>query len=168
MIHLFPRIERYIIEQKRQHFFSVLLDELAKPPCAIDDKLGQNQHWVRPDIESASIAFSTLSLSVYPTFHGKNLHFWYSFWQVGQELRAGVILEGETQTAPMVEGKDEISHLFPDVQTERHDRDGRVMYQWTLKQPGFFDEWIHRENVIFNIRHLHFRMCRIIHDGTKE
>lgn len=165
---LFPALDMRLLNRKRMHMFKEMLHQVSRGPSDIDRMMKQDQYWRPPETDGVIIdPEGCLVFHVRPKFHEKeDLHYWYSIWQVGSALKVGVILEGETVTAPMLEGQNEIETMFHDVKTELHDRDGSVMYQWSWEVPALYTSWVAREKYVQNLRHLYFRMCRIVHDGT--
>lgn len=165
---IIPFLEVQMVKAKRLHFFKAIVSELMQVPDEVDKIMGQTEYWCAPRVEELILTDHTLIVHVYPEFHGRKMHFFYSIYQIGDMLRVGIILDNDIETAPLLEGQNEIDHLWHEVSPEVQDRNGSVMYQWSFQVSNFFDSWVRREYFARGVRHCHFRMLRIIHDGTQE
>lgn len=167
-IWLLPVFEKFLLRAKRKDFFDAILWAISMPPGEIDKKMGQDINFFPPSKDGLVIdpIMGNLIMHVYPTFHGKEYHYWYSIWQIGLSLKIGVVLEGDLKIAPIMEGQNEIEKIWGKTFPEVHDRDGSSMYQWSFEDKDLFVNWINRERFILGMRHCHFRMLRILSDGT--
>lgn len=129
--------------------------------------MGQADTFVMPTRDGMIFDWGeSLVIHTFPEFHGRKQHMWYSIYQMGEQLRIGILLDGEAAKAPVIEGQNEIEKLWPDVLATCRDRAGVVMYEWEWQIPNFYKSWVHRERFAVGMRHVHFRMCRIIFDGV--
>lgn len=163
---LFPVLSRLGHRRHREHFFRTMIRDAMREPGEVDRLFGQHETWRRPSLEGVTIDGQSMIVRIETDFHDSIQQFWYSIWQCGDFIKIGVVLSGSLVHAPILEGQDEISRMFSDAPTEMQDRAGSVLYQWGWEVPGLYKDWGRQEHFIGLFRHLHFRICRIIHDGT--
>ena len=164
IFNFLPELEHAYVKVKRRHFFNTIIKQMNGKPTLIDIMFGQDKFFC-PPVDIVMIDECVI-LHVYPDFHGKQYHFYYSIYQIGSQLKIAVFLDGDASTAPIFEGQNEIEKLWFDVLPEAQERNGVLMYQWNFVVPTFFDSWKDRERFAVGMRHMHFRMLRIVHDGT--
>lgn len=167
LLKLFPALDRYCARRARHHFFRAIARELCVPPRTIDHTFGHAQYYHSPKIESFGPEDDSLVAQVNPVFHDKQCRLFYSIWVVGDFIRIGAVMDHESALAPLLEGQQEINRLWPNKVPETHDRDGSLMYQWSFEVPGLLDRWTARATFVAGVRHMHFRLLRILHDGIQ-
>lgn len=167
LLRLFPALDRHCARKARHHFFQQIALELCTPPRPIDHSFGHAKYYHRPTMDPFRFGDSSLVAHVNPTFHGRQVTLFYSIWVTGDFIRIGAIMDNQAALAPLVEGQQEINHIWPDKIPETQDRDGLLMYQWSFEIRGLLDRWTARDALVDGIRHMHFRLLRILHDGLQ-
>ncbi len=167
LLKLFPQLDQLCTLRARHHFFQQVRMELCTPPRAVDRQFGHDQYYRPVEVAPFDLHSSSLLATVNPEFHGKQCRLFYSIWLTGDYIRIGALMDNEAALAPLMEGQLEINHIWPNKAPETQDRDGMLMYQWSFEIPGLLDRWSAREFLVEGIRHMHFRLMRILHDGLK-
>lgn len=165
LLKLLPGLDRYAAMRTRHHFFQCIADNLTRPPGAIDLQFGHAKFYQPCVVQAFGLEDNSLIVQVNPTVHGKKCTLFYSIWVTGDFIRIGVVMDNEAALAPVLEGQQEINHIWPDKVPETQDRDGSLMYQWSFEVPGLLERWTARDLFVDGIRHMHFRILRILHDG---
>lgn len=168
LLRLFPALDRFCVGRARHHFFQQVAHELSTPPRPVDHTFGHAQYYRPVAVQPFAPEDSSLLVQVNPTFHGKQCQLFYSIWVTGDLIRIGAVMDNEAALAPLMEGQQEINHIWPAQSPETQDRDGLLMYQWSFEIPGLLDRWSARAALVDGIRHMHFRLMRILHDGLQQ
>lgn len=167
LLKLFPALDRYCVLKARHHFFKRIAEHVCAAPFDIDHTFGHAQYFHKPTVTPFGLHDNSLLMTVDPVFHGKPCKLFYSLWVTGDIIRIGAVMDNETALAPILEGQQEINRIWPGQVPETQDRDGSLMYQWSFDVPGLLDRWSAREMFVDGMRHMHFRLLRIIHDGLQ-
>lgn len=165
---MLPFVDKYVVWLKRRDFFHGIIKAMSMPPGDIDRIMGQDNAFFPPSDQGMIIdaRMGNLVVHCYPQFHGREFHFWYSLYQIGATFKIGILLDRELAAAPILEGQGEIERLWPPALPDVQNRDGSTMYQWEFNVPHLYDSWSERETFVLGMRHCHFRMLRILRDGT--
>lgn len=166
-MRLFPQLDQYCALRARYHFFRQLAANLSAPPRPIDDTFGNTQYYQPARVRPFALEDNSLLVDVNPVIHGKQCALFYSIWVAGDFIRIGAVMDNETALAPVLEGQQEINRIWPDKAPETQDRDGSLMYQWAFEVPGLLDRWTARDVFVDGVRHMHFRLLRILNDGLE-
>jgi len=54
---------------------------------------------------------------------------------------------------------------FWDNEPKQFIRGDKMFYEWEFNVPNFYDSYLTQERYILGIRHMHFRVMRIVHDA---
>lgn len=161
------RKQKEQLRSLRDAFFSDIIEAVDLRPTDVDRLAGHDKYWA-PSSATNLIkdpALGALNICVETVFHQKKVEYNYAINQVGTVLRIGLLLDGEAQIAPLVEGTFEIHKLWPGTEPLRLSREGQVLYEWTFEVPELYESWLMQERFILGMRHFHFRVLRILHDG---
>lgn len=165
-------MEKEILMKKRTEFFSEILKQLHKAPARIDKVLQQDQYYVAPDQENTfyDCENGDIAICISGTFHKKEFNVYYSIWQIGDILRIGVVIyDEELHGAFGSDTHNEVFHLWGPKHEPRIDvSHGCVFYDWEFEVPGLYDSYLNQEKFILGLRHMHFRVMRIIHDECQR
>lgn len=166
LLKFFPALDRYCARRARYDFFQEIAKDLLDPPRPIDHTFGHAKYYHKPEIAPFGPDDNSLLATVDPVFHGKQCRLFYSIWVTGDFIRIGAVMDNTSALAPLLEGQQEINRIWPDKVPETQDRDGSLMYQWSFEVPGLLERWTARHAFVDGIRHMHFRLLRILHDGV--
>lgn len=161
--------QRNKVRKGRARFFNMILDSVSHPPRLIDDIMAQTAFFfpcssegMINDPEQGNLVFH-----IKPTFHENSYDYAYSIYQIGDLLKIGLLLGNGLDQAPLLDWNREISDLWWGLQPEKLDRSDITLYEWTFLVPELYNSWVLQERFILGIRHIHFRVLRIIHDYAK-
>lgn len=149
----------------RNDFFQETLSALLTPPGPIDEALDQRQYYF-PPAEALSIQDVPLGdflVVIDPSFFGQKWPLSYSMWQIGEQLKIAVILEGPGEQAPAWDPA-EFSDLWGDQagHPKTLTRGNKSFYEWTFQVPGFHSNYAMRERFSLGMRHMHFRALKVL------
>lgn len=153
---------------KRKEFFEEILNTIRKPPGKIDHILEQSQYYFPPN-ETKSFYDETagdFAICIDGKFYNKDFSIYYSLWQLGNILRIGVKIEDEElQGAFASDSHNEVFYIWGVKNDPRIDvAHGAVFYDWEFETPDLYNSYREQERFVLGVRHMHFRVMRIIHD----
>lgn len=152
----------------RAQFFKAILDKFRDAPNEMDRFLNQEKYYIKPlDKEIYSnVEYGDLIIPVEGEFFGYPFKIWYSLWHIGERVKVGIMLkEMPLQEALSGDHYKEINLIWGQNITPNVDGAHSVLlYEWEFECPNFFESFVFQEKFILGMRHMHFRVMRIVHD----
>jgi hypothetical protein len=154
----------------REEFFNMILMSIIRPPGEIDYLMGQGEFFFphAPEGLINDAEMGNLVFRVKPEFYGKTFDYAFSIYLTGEKLKIGLLLSGGLDQAPLLDWNREISELWWGEPPEKLDRAEITLYEWMFQVPDLYKSWALQEQFILGLRHVHFRVLRIIHDYCKD
>lgn len=160
-------MDRNEIFNLREDFFNEIVANISRPPAKIDKILNQDRYYFAP-ISSETLIDAhngDLALSFAGQFHQKKFSIMYTFWQIGQRFRIGIALgDEELQDMFELDAHNEIDSIWDDNRATVEVEHGYVFYDWVFDTPDLYSCYLHQEKFVQGIRHMHFRVMKVIHD----
>ena len=158
--------QREQVTAARARFFEEVHASCAQEAGEIDVMMGQDDVIrgvvaLRPSIDAR---MGTLMMSVETDFFGQRHEYSYSLFQLGNQLKIGVLLSGGLEQAPLVDSHMELTSLWPGVEATAHSRAGAVLYDWSFEVAGLYEHWLAQERFVLGMRHFHVRFLRVVRD----
>lgn len=158
-------LTKEMAHQARADFFQETMAALRTPPQPIDEALDQRQYYF-PPAEALCIQDTSLGdflVVIDPVFFGQKWPLSYSMWQIGEQLKIAVILEGPGEHAPAWDPL-EFNDLWGDQAGPpvALNRGSKIFYEWTFQLPGFHSNYAMRERFSLGMRHMHFRALKVL------
>lgn len=152
----------------RKNFFTEIITIISKEPTNMDKFLNQERYYVAPLANEIyqNVEFGDLVIPIQGNFYGNEFKLWYSLWHIGERIKVGIALkEINLQEAVNLNYNKEISMLWGNDITPNADvaRD-MLLYDWEFLCPNFYTSYMHQEKFILGMRHMHFRLMKIISD----
>jgi hypothetical protein len=149
--------------ESREEFFKDVAKHLAAAPKPIDEKLEQVKFYFQPQEESLimDVEYGDFYIEINPFFAGKQWPLAYSMWQIGDELRIAIILEGASELAPTCDSA-EFAGLWSEAPMHIMARGAKTFLEWRFVVPGFHLDYSAREKYSLGMRHMHFRALKAI------
>lgn len=161
-------MEKEILIAKRKQFFDNILEVLKKPPSSIDMILQQDKYYVAPNLTKLTSVPESGDLAIFINgkFHEKEFNIYYTIWQLGDILKIGVaIYDQDLHGAFASDHHNEVFYIWGNKNDPRIDvAHGCVFYDWEFEVKELYDNYRNQERFILGVRHMHFRVMRIIHD----
>ena len=162
---------REVLVAKRKVFFDMILENINRPPIKIDKVLGQDVYYHQPDAEKTFYEEITgdMAICTRAKFFGKEFEIYYSLWQMGEYMKVGIALaDPEVQGALINDTHNEAHFIWGKEIEPRIDvAHGAVLYEWEFHEPNLYDDFKKMERYILGVRHMHFRVLRILYDECK-
>lgn len=151
----------------RTNFFQDIIDNISRSPQKIDKILNQDTYYTNPinsDILNDPVN-GDLAIPFKGIFHDKKFEIMYTFWQIGLKFRIGIALHDETlQDMFELDAHNEIEAIWDGNRPTVEASHGYLFYDWVFDTPDLYDTYLQQERFIQGIRHMHFRVMKIIHD----
>jgi len=157
---------------KRKIFFDSIIGNIKRPPSEIDEVLQQDKYYIAP-IENKTMSDpenGDLAIFINGKFHEKEFNIYYTVWQLGDILKVGVaIYDEDLHGAFASDHHNEVFYIWGNKNDPRIDvAHGCVFYDWEFAVKDLYDNYRNQERYILGVRHMHFRVMRIIHDECKR
>ncbi|NCP98105.1 hypothetical protein GW796_07270 [archaeon] len=157
---------------KREVFFQQIIEHINRPPSKIDIVLNQDKYYILPDMSNTFVnsEYGDMIININGSFFDKNFNVFYSFWQLSDTLKIGIAInDDELQGAFASDSHNEVYSIWgskndPTIDIAR----GRVFYDWEFDVPHLYDSYKQQERFILGVKHMHFRVMRIIHDECQR
>lgn len=157
---------------KRKEFFEEILTHLQRAPTKVDELLSQDKYHIYPDMENtlSNPEYGDVAISIKGEFFGQKFNVYYTLWQLGDILKIGVALyDEEIQGAFTSDSHNEVFYIWGNKNDPRIDvAHGCVFYDWEFDVPNLYNNYKHQERFILGVRHMHFRVMRIIYDECER
>ncbi len=166
-------MEKSLILEKRKEFFEDIVKNLSRDLGPFDKFWGHDKYYkpIDPKGVVMDAVNGELICEVKGDFHGKKFEFLHSIWQVGTILKIGFLLKtADCVPAFNLDEKSEILYVWGEknaVKIKIVDSD-YLFYDWEFDATNIYKNYQEQERFIFGIRHMHFRVLRIIHDECKK
>lgn len=165
-------MEKEYVLKNREEFFNQIIEKMKEQPNDLDIFLNQaDLHCPPLDSEIYSNhEYGDLKIPVEVNFFEKNYKIYYTIWHVGHILKVGVVLPNiELQIAITDDTYKEVENIWgKDCKPTIEAAHQMFLLDWEFNEPNIFDSYLNQEKYILGMRHLNFRICRIIHDKLKK
>lgn len=154
----------------RTLFFNDILDQITNPPNDMDMILNQSKYYISPEVSKIikNIETGDLAIPITGSFFDKKFKLYYTLWQTGMRLKIGVaIYDDEMQDVFEKDTHKEIESIWPDSNPIIDVAHGCVFYDWTFDATNLYDSYQIMEKYILGMRHMHFRVMRIVYDNCE-
>lgn len=154
----------------RDNFFNDILSQLENPASDMDLILNQSKYYVRPNMDKVvkNVSTGDLAIPINGSFFDKKFRLYYTLWQTGTRLKIGVaIYDDEMQDIFERDTHKEIDSIWPDCIPLVDVAHGCVFYDWTFDAKNLYESYQNAEKYILGMRHMHFRIMRIVHDNCE-
>lgn len=154
----------------RTLFFNDILDQITNVPNDMDVILNQAKYYVAPEVNKIikNVETGDLAIPILGSFFDKKFKLYYTLWQTGSRLKIGVaIYDDEMQDVFEKDAHKEIDSIWPDSAPLVDVAHGCVFYDWTFDATTLYDSYQTMEKYILGMRHMHFRIMRIVHDNCE-
>ena len=165
-------VDKKILWAKREEFFNDIIHYLQQKPLPIDYLLNQANYYLSPDMNNSisNSEYGDMAICVNGEFFGKQFKVYYTVWQLSDVLRIGVnIADEDLQTAFSTDNNNEIFYIWG------HKNDPKInilneciFYDWEFEVPQLYESYREQEKFILGMRHMHFRVLRVIHDACQS
>lgn len=154
----------------RDEFFDQVIDLLNMPPRSMDALLLQAQYYVPIKVEDI-IKDSELGdffVPINPSFQGRSWTMGYSVWQFGTELRIALMTQSQKEEECFLsiinsENKTSLDELWDNaIEHSLYKRENFYFYEWRFNATEFLSSYAVRETFALGIRHMHFRVLRVL------
>lgn len=153
---------------QRKEFFNNILTTLNMLPSRMDELLGQDKFYLPYDEKDTFEQALTgdLVINIKGQFEGVPFHIAYTLWQYGKNLTLGLALYTESLEGALSSDENgEIYHLWGRQRDPISNRlYGNLYYNWEFEVPELYHDYQEQEYFIIGIRHMHFRVLRMIYD----
>lgn len=162
-----------VIEVK-SYFFNCIVEHLMLSPTEIDFAFNQDIYYVEPHQKSIfnSPSEGTLFINVFPEFFDKMAHYAYSIYLTGTKLKIGILFYDDAWLATQAangQEDNEIQNLFPEVGYSITNRDNSTLLEWSFDlDKEFYHSYEYQDRFVLNMRHLHFRILKMIYTKNKN
>lgn len=152
--------------QKREIFFHKILEMLKREPDETDKLMKQDRFYFAPSKTTMNSEKGELVILIPFQFQDKKVNVWYSIWQYAFDLKIGIFVEDpKLETAFQTDPHREIKYIWGGDAAPRFDSSrATVMYEWEFRVPRLFESYIYQEKYILGVRHMHFRLMRVLYD----
>ena len=167
LLHLTPIYwSRRRVIARRQNFFRCILDICASPPDAAAAIMGQSEYDTPALLDEAVLDAEkgVLIFCVPARFLNEDCRHTYSLWQIGDQLKIGLLLSNDLDQAPVLDLHREIGRLWHDVPYIVINKGDSTLYEWTFTVPRLYESWSEQERFVRGMSHCKQRVLRIIHD----
>lgn len=165
-------IDKEQIHKIRESFFDSIIAIISEEPTKMDIFLDQQQYYVKPLEEEIykNIAYGDLVVPVGGVFSNQSFKVWYSMWHIGERIKVGIMLKDvNLQEALISDHHKEINKVWgEDVQPSIDTTHGAILYEWEFSCPAFYDSYMYQEKFILGMRHMHFRVMKIVYDKFRS
>ncbi len=155
----------------RTEFFNNILSSIKLKPSKVDQLLKQDKFFILPDTEKSVFSPETGDLALYfkGEFHDMKFEFFYSIWQIGNLLKVGIAIFDNLESAFSDDTHNELYLIWGKKHQVNIDFARECsFYDWEFDATNIYKNYQEQERFIFGIRHMHFRVLRIIHDECKK
>ncbi len=155
----------------RNDFFNSILHAIMLKPSSVDKLLQQDKYFILPDKNLTVMSPETGDLAIYfkGSFYEKDFEMFYSIWQIGNILKVGIALFDTVESAFSDDTHNELYQIWGKKhQVNVDSARGCNFYDWEFDASHLYENYQEQERYIFGIRHMHFRVMRIIHDECKK
>lgn len=151
---------------RRGYFFAEMLQICRTAPDAASAVMGQDSFDFSAEEDGAVIDAENgiLIFNIPASFYGKDCRHTYSIWQIGDDLKIGVLLSDGLDLAPVLDVHQEIQTLWGQTPPSLRNKAGSSMYEWSFTVPTLYDSWIEQERFVRGMKHCKMRILRILHD----
>ena len=158
--------------QIREEFFNQVIEKMSEKPNDLDKFLNQDNLHFAPNLEKVykNVEYGDLMIPVNVNFFGREYEIFFTVWHLGSRIKIGVALPHmDLQTAITEDSYQEIDNIWgknlnPTIEAAHQ----IYLLDWEFEEPHFFESYIFREKYVLGMRHLNFRMCRILNDKIKK
>lgn len=157
----------------RNDFFDHILHLINMPPRAMDALLLQAQYHV--GIDQANVIndseLGDLFIPINPSFRGVSWVMGYSLWQIGTVLKVAVMTQAASPDECFLRDIDakELEDFWPTAQNGvLNRREQFYFYEWSFDVPDFLENYAVRESFALGMRHMHFRVLRLLKKFSDE
>lgn len=150
--------------------FDDILTQLSNPSSPMDEILNQAKYYVPINKSTVikSVETGDLAIPISGSFYDKKFNLYYTLWQTGNRLKIGVaIYDDEMQDIFERDIHKEIDSIWPDCIPLIDVAHGCVFYDWTFDATHLYESYQNLEKYILGMRHMHFRIMRIVHDNCE-
>lgn len=158
----------------RKEFFEQILEKLNEEPSKLDEFLNQDFLYFPPINNEVyqNINYGDLVIPVDIEFFNKKYKIYYTVWHVGTKIKIGVVLPHiDLQTAITEDnyGYQELNNIWGKDHIPTTEASHQLyLIDWEFDEPNIFNSYIYREKFILGMKHMSFRICRIIYDKLKK
>ena len=156
---------------KRTEFFNEMMYRLNEPPSSIDVVLQQDKYYIKPNKDETFInpEYGDIAIAIKGKFYEQKFKLYYTIWQFGEILKIGVaIYDEDLQGAFTSDNHNEVFYIWGQDTPRIDVAHGCVFYDWEFQVPHLYESYRHQERFILGLRHMHFRVMRIIHDECQR
>lgn len=157
----------------RTEFFQDVLDLVNMPPRAMDALLLQAQYHVGIDASNiiCDADLGDLFIPINPSFRGVNWVMGYSLWQIGTVLKIAVMTQASSPEQCFLThvNEQELQDFWPTAhEANLNRREQFYFYEWSFDVPDFLEKYPVRESFALGMRHMHFRVLRVLKKFSDE
>ena len=161
-------MDKSTLIKQRKEFFENILTMLRMSPGRMDELLGQDKYYLPFDEHSSFEQSLTgdLVINVKGKFADTPFQFAYTIWQYGKTLTLGLALYTENlEGAFSSDDNGEIYTLWGKHNDPHMSKlYGNLYYNWSFEVTDLYDNYQEQEFFIIGIRHMHFRVLRMIYE----
>lgn len=160
-------LRKEAVYHARHRFFTDIVVAIDMAPTAADTVLGLAPFHVRP-LAVGQIndpQQGTLLIPFRSDFHGREQQFMYLVRQIGHEVQVCLVLQEETQMAPLLDGTLPIDMLWPGTANRARTLGEATHYEWSFCEPDLLHEFQAQEKYVLGMRLFHFKVVLMIYNG---
>lgn len=168
-----PSSQKQFIAHQREIFFDEILAAIRLPPGEVDRIMGQDMYYAPPQEDGIILdaGWGNLVFTIAVKDDLNEVHkFMYSIYQIGIVIKIGILWSGYLKDVPQSE-EDEIHEGFWQnvVKFVRSSRRGEsVLTEWEFSEPELYLSWSRQETYVLGMRHLHFKVLKIVSNFIKK
>lgn len=152
--------------EKRTEFFEEILSNIRKPPSKIDKILKQDKYFIPIDERNTfyDVSSGDLVINVTGKAFDSTFDFAYTIWQYGNSLKLGLAIYSEFLHVAIP--SDNYNEVFSIWGHNNEPYNNYIYdylyYNWDFNAEKLYDDYKEQEKFILGIRHMHFRVLRLL------
>lgn len=162
------------VVQVKKDFFEEITQILSIPPTEIDKIMEHDKFYFPPVLTNPKSYINdpdkgVLYFHFNLNFFNQKAVFAYSIFLTGDWIRIGILLfNQEIQTAHNADSQREIDFIWDRTPDLLWRGEGKMLIEWRFEEKDFYSNYAIRDRFILQMRHLHFRILRMLSDFCKR
>ncbi len=157
----------------RKCFFDNIKSEISKELSVLDYFWKHDTYFIPTQLEKSIIDIEggNLVIPFENEFFGQKFNFFYSVWQSGHILRVGIGAMPNISQAFASDVYNEIYQIWgkqEEKNLEIKNSSDFIFFDWIFDATKLYTDYAFEERIIHGMRHMHFKVLRIIFDECKK
>ncbi len=157
----------------RKVLFENIQKEVSKELNFLDHFWKHNVYYIPTDVSKIimDVEGGNLVIPFENEFFGHQFNFFYSVWQSGNILRIGVGAHPNISQAFASDDYNDIYKVWgkqEEKNLEIRNASDFIFFDWMFDATHLYSNYAYEERIIHGMRHMHFKVLRIIYDECKK